>query len=169
MKQKIVIVIIVMVITIYFTFPKRESDPFHYYEASDILYFDVRVDGEVQFPKTYRFFEEITVYEAIMMAGGLTTKADDSSITYGDVINQNTVITIAAKTDDNDEPTILVNINEASFAELLTVPYMSESRAAYIIMYREEHGDFVSLDALINVKYIGAATLENIRPYLTLS
>ncbi len=168
MKQKIVVVCVLMVIALYFTFPKRDIDEFYHYDIANIAYFDVLVQGEVNFPKTYRFFDEITVYEAIVMAGGLTSSADESLIVYGNVINQNTVLTIAASTNATNEPKILVNINTASFAELLTVPYMSESRAAYIIMYREEHGDFISLDTLINVKYIGAATLENIRPYLTI-
>jgi len=45
---------------------------------------------------------------------------------------------------------------------------MTETRAASLVVYREAHGYFQSIDDLINVKYIGAVTLENIKPYITL-
>jgi len=37
--------------------------------------------------------------------------------------------------------------------------------AAAIVLYREAHGAFSSLDDLVKVKGIGARTLEKIRPY----
>ena len=61
-----------------------------------------------------------------------------------------------------------INVNQASFKELLTIPGMTETRAASLILYREAHGDFKHLDELLNVKYIGISTLEKIKPYLTL-
>ena len=61
-----------------------------------------------------------------------------------------------------------INVNKASFKQLITIPGMTETRAASLILYREAHGDFKHLDELLNVKYIGVATLEKIKPYLTL-
>jgi competence protein ComEA len=60
-----------------------------------------------------------------------------------------------------------VNINTASFQQLLSIPYMTETRAAELIIYRREHGFFDSIEGLIHVKYIGAATIENLRPFIT--
>ncbi|HBD74037.1 MAG TPA: hypothetical protein DC003_00540, partial [Acholeplasmataceae bacterium] len=38
-----------------------------------------------------------------------------------------------------------------------------------LIIYRREHGFFETIDALIHVKYIGTATIENLRPFITTS
>ena len=63
---------------------------------------------------------------------------------------------------------IQININQANFKTLITIPHMTESRAAALIIYREAHGKFQSIDDLIHVKHIGTATLEKIRPYVTI-
>jgi DNA uptake protein ComE-like DNA-binding protein len=44
---------------------------------------------------------------------------------------------------------------------------MTETRAAELIIYRREHGFFDSIEGLIHVKYIGAATIENLRPFIS--
>lgn len=163
------IVCLLMAVLIYLTFPEQAEPIYHNEDPMEIPIIEVIVNGEVNMPDTYYFFGETTIYEAINMAGGLTDVADDSTIAYGQVINQHTTLTIHSKTEEQTASIVQINVNEASFAQLLDIPYMSESRAAYIIMYREEHGDFQTLDDLIHVKYIGAATLEQIKPYLKLS
>jgi len=169
MKQKIIIVMVVMIIACIFAFPKQEEPTYYYQNALTIDPIEVVVTGEVMLPDTYYFFEAITVYDVIQMAGGLTVNADETTISYTKVINQNTILNVDSFNGDMEEPTMLINVNEANFSELIDIPYVSESMAAYLIMYREEHGDFMSLDDLINVKYIGAVTLEKIKPYLKLS
>jgi len=61
-----------------------------------------------------------------------------------------------------------VNINTAS-AEVLAeqLDGIGSARAAAIVEYRTEHGDFPSVAALVNVSGIGEATLENNRDRLT--
>ncbi len=169
MKQKMIIVGLVMAVLLYFTFPKPETVSYDYQDAVQIEPFEVVVTGAVNLPGTYYFFRDVSMSEVIERAGGLRDEADVSLIAFSNRITYDTNIDIASIDEEVTETVIKLNINEASFADLLDVPYMSESRAAYIIMYREEHGDFQSLDDLLDVKYIGAATLENIKPYLTLS
>lgn len=169
MRQQIVIVILVMIVLIFMTFPKKEEPTYVNEQAITVTPFEVHVMGEVMMPNTYYYFEPVTVYDVIQQAGGLTNDADDLDINYRDIIEDDMTLTIPSK-DNIDEPNIeKVNINDANFAQLIEVPFLSETIAAYIIMYREEHGDFQSLDDLILVKYIGAATLEKIKPYLSLS
>ena len=60
----------------------------------------------------------------------------------------------------------LVNINTADSATLMTVDGIGTTLAQRIIDYREEHGEFQSVDELIEVKGIGEKTLEKIRRYL---
>lgn len=61
---------------------------------------------------------------------------------------------------------IRVNINTATEAELTKIPNVLRTKARLIIMYREEHGPFASVDELLNVQGIGPETLESMRPYI---
>ena len=60
----------------------------------------------------------------------------------------------------------LLNINTATAEELQTLPNIGEATAQRIMDYRTQHGDFTSVDALQNVKGIGAKTLEKLRPFV---
>ena len=60
----------------------------------------------------------------------------------------------------------LLNINTASIEELQTLPNIGEATAQRIVDYRTQHGNFASIDALQNVRGIGAKTLEKLRPFV---
>jgi len=63
-----------------------------------------------------------------------------------------------------------VNINTAD-ADTLTdvMKGVGEKKAHAIVVYRETHGDFTSLDDLLQVKGIGEKTLERNRAYLSVN
>ena len=61
---------------------------------------------------------------------------------------------------------VLLNINTASVKELQTLPNIGESTAQKIVDYRTQHGNFTSIDALQNVRGIGAKTLEKLKPFV---
>ena len=60
----------------------------------------------------------------------------------------------------------LLNINTASAEELQTLPNIGAQMAQRIVNYREQHGKFASMEALQNVKGIGAKALEKLRPFV---
>ena len=63
-----------------------------------------------------------------------------------------------------DQYVISVNINEASAEELSSMLVgVGEVRAAAIVAYRSENGDFESFDELQAVSGIGEATIERNR------
>ena len=62
---------------------------------------------------------------------------------------------------------VLVNINTASVEELETVTGIGPVLAQAILDYRAEHGDFQTLDELLEVRGIGSAKLDAMRDEIT--
>lgn len=60
----------------------------------------------------------------------------------------------------------VVNVNTASSEELQLLPGIGESRARAILDAREKSGGFQSVEELTQVKGIGPAALERLRPHL---
>lgn len=168
MKPSIIFVIIVMLIIGYWLYPKQEESVWVDHGKEPVELIRIEIIGAVDFPGIYHVFEQLTVSEALVYGGKLASDADLSGLQLSEVITRDRQIIIPRLHDETPEIKVKVNVNQASFKELITVPGMTESRAASLIIYRETHGDFKSLDELILVKYIGVATLEKIRPYLTL-
>ncbi len=61
-----------------------------------------------------------------------------------------------------------VNLNKANKEELMTLPGIGESKAEEIIHYREEHGDFQTIEEIKNVNGIGDNLFAQIAENLTL-
>jgi len=57
----------------------------------------------------------------------------------------------------------VVNVNKATSAQLETLNGIGPGKAAEIIKYRKAHGGFKSVDELVNVKGIGAKTVEKFK------
>ena len=64
---------------------------------------------------------------------------------------------------------IMVNINTASAEELQALPGVGERRAEQIVSLRKERGSFKQIAELLEVRGIGPAMLERMRPQVTLS
>ncbi|MBB6063095.1 competence protein ComEA [Thermosipho japonicus] len=62
-----------------------------------------------------------------------------------------------------------IDLNKAGFEQLMSLPGIGAVKAKEIISYRQVHGNFNSIDDLINVTGIGPSTLEKIRDYLIVS
>jgi len=60
----------------------------------------------------------------------------------------------------------VVNVNTASVEELQLLPGVGEARARAIVELRKQRGGLKSLDDLRDVKGIGEASLERLRPHV---
>lgn len=61
-----------------------------------------------------------------------------------------------------------ININNATDKQLAAIKGIGMKKAKAITDYRQNNGDFVSIEQLLNVKGIGKGTLKKIQPFLTL-
>lgn len=141
----------------------------------------VHVAGSVQQPGVYELEEGSRVHQALEAAGGPLEGADLAAINQAALLSDGQFIYLPALGEQlGDGPTgqlgspsgpatgSLVNINQASAEQLQTLPKVGPVTAGAIIQWRQEHGGFKSLDELEQVPGIGPATLEAIRPLVTL-
>lgn len=141
----------------------------------------VDVAGWVRRPGVYEFTEGDRVIDAVNRAGGVRKGADLTSLNLAAPLVDGTQIVVprpgsttpgstgATGTGSTGSTggTTLVNVNTATQPELETLPGVGPVTAAAIIDYRTQNGPFVSVDDLIDVSGIGPATLEQIRPFVT--
>lgn len=112
----------------------------------------VYVGGEVENPGIYPFSYEDTFGAIIDVAGGLKVGSDISHV-------EMTV---------GDEPVSQkININLADSWLLEALPGIGKTTAQKIVDYRTLHGQFMTLNAILDVPGIGESTLALIKPYIT--
>lgn len=166
MKELMIMVCIISIVLMVIFFPKSESHTYVTHEKAEMYTYTVTLEGAIYHPGSYTFYESLSLKEILQLSTYLKDDADLEQLNLDQTYNESTTIYIPTK---NQETPIYekVNINEANFQTLLEIPGMQERQAASIIIYREAHGLFASIEELINVKYIGAATLEKLKPYIT--
>lgn len=85
-----------------------------------------------------------------------------------EVLQMETVDVITDSSDMATEYILPVAINHAGIDLLTTLPGIGISLAQNIIAYRETHGDFTSIEDLLNVEGIGKKRLDEIRDYIVI-
>jgi competence protein ComEA len=68
---------------------------------------------------------------------------------------------------EESRPAHVVNVNTATAQELEELPGVGAARARAIVEAREKRGGFKSVDDLLEVKGIGEAGLEKLRPLVS--
>ena len=138
--------------------------------AVPVTVLKVYISGAVRNPDVYAVNEGDRLADVIEAAGGTTEDADL------------TAVNLAVRVKDQDhwhiprlgEPALAtpaegasapgkINLNTASTDQLESLPGIGEVKAQSILRYREANGPFSSVDELLNVSGIGAATLDAIR------
>lgn len=137
----------------------------------------VHVAGNVINPGLYYFDPTKRVYDAVKTAGGFSQDADQNKINlaqklidgqylYIPKIGETTVSTITTTPQDPTSPptsNAKVNINIATQSELEEITGVGPSTAENIIKYRQENGNFSSIEDIQNVPGIGTGKFENMK------
>lgn len=140
----------------------------------------VHVTGAVQRPGVYRLATGARVIDAVEAAGGPLVDADPNALnlaaplTDGDRVavprEGETVPPTDAPAGDgpvDPHPEAPIDINAASAEDLLALPGVGPATAAAIVEHRRVNGPFATVDDLDDVRGIGPATLEQLRPLVT--
>ena len=136
----------------------------------------VHVAGAVRTPGIVELPPGARVADAIELAGGALPKADLDGLNLAEVIVDGAQILVPAKGSASNVPAPtasasasgLIDLNAADQTALETVPGLGPVKAAAIVSYRTEIGSFESIDQLLEVNGIGPATLDLIRPFVSL-
>lgn len=158
----------------------------------DLLY--VHVCGCVNKPGVYRLSKGARICDAIEAAGGMKKEADPAWLNQAAPVTDGMQVRVPSKGEvkagqagpsaggtgslagsqdsgaggagaDKDEDA-LVNINTATADQLLTIPGIGAKRAEDIIAYREEHGDFSSIEEIKNVSGIGDGIYKRMKDHI---
>lgn len=156
--------------------PARAAGPTPEASVSSGSVLVVHVAGAVRRPGLYEVPPGARVGDAIELAGGPLPRADLASLNLAALIADGSQILVVrrggalagAGPSPSASDSALVNLNTADQVALESVPGLGPVKAAAILQLRAEVGSFGSIDQLLDVTGIGPATLESIRPYVTL-
>lgn len=141
----------------------------------------VDVSGWVVHPGVYEFAAGQRVIDAVRRAGGARRGADLAAINLAAPLVDGSQIVVPRRGGEGPSGgqgggsgglrgpggTALVNVNSATQQQLETLSGVGPVLAAAIVAYRTQHGPFRSVDDLLDVSGIGPATLQALRPQVT--
>jgi competence protein ComEA len=134
----------------------------------------VHVSGAVRYPGVYTLKDGVRVVDAVEAAGGIVPEGNADAINLAEPLYDGRKVTVPYISNQmgtgNSGGTVdgRVNINEATAAELETLPGIGPAKASAIVSYREANGPFRSVDDLAAVAGIGAKTVEGLKELITL-
>ena len=132
----------------------------------------VHITGAVAHPGLYRVSRGERVYTAIAAAGGLTAAADQARLPdMAATVRDGAQIKVPSTTTPGTGPasrTARVHLNQATAAELESVPGFTPDLAAAAVQYRTTYGDFTSIRDLVTVLAMSSADYALARTHLAL-
>jgi competence protein ComEA len=149
------------------------GDPLQLVQAATPTEIVIYISGSVLHPGVYHLSTGSRIEQAVAAAGGLSTDADGERADLAKLLTDGDQVYIPRQGEPTRETgmgNILsvppIDLNTATIEELDSLPGIGAVKAQSIITYRESHGNYTSLDQLLNVPGIGTALLDQIRPYL---
>ena len=145
--------------------------------TTELIY--VYVCGAVKTSGVFELKKDGRVCDAIEAAGGFCEDAAREYVNLARKLEDEEQIYIPTKeeaetqeilkmvTKEKEEESSLININTADEQTLCTLPGVGKSRARAIISYREQKGNFQSIEEIMNVEGIKNGLFEKIEAFIT--
>ena len=157
-----------------------KKDNNHFDENKNMI--TIYISGEVNNPGVVNIESDKRLSDAIDKLGGLTQSADLNNINLAMKIEdaKHYIVpkigeeikideSINNENQNNSKYNDKVDINHATVEELEKLTGIGQATANKIINYREEYGDFKSIEELKNVNGIGDKKYEQIKDEITLN
>ncbi|RIQ12416.1 ComEA family DNA-binding protein [Jiangella rhizosphaerae] len=140
----------------------------------------VHVAGLVARPGVVELPSGSRVVDAIEAAGGATPDADLTPLNLARILADGEQVLVTADppaaappappagSPGSATPSVPVNLNTATAAELETLPGIGPALAGRILDWREQNGRFTSIDELREVSGIGEQRFAQLQPLVTL-
>lgn len=146
--------------------------------TSKMIYVDVK--GAVNRPGVYALRSGLRIQDALTKAGGITASADSNHVNMAQQVNDQQVVYVPTKgevttpigessteTSDADSSTgPIINLNTATKEQLTQITGVGDKKADLILQYRQEHGQFKTVDDLKEVSGFGDKSVANIKDQL---
>ena len=149
----------------------------------------VHVCGQVEKPGVYELPAGSRLYEALVLAGGLTENAAGEGLNQAEKIEDGSRVYVPSKeeyaaseknfpggsgeespsgvADAKELPEAVadgkVNLNTATKEQLMTLSGIGEAKALAIISYRESHGNFQKIEELMQVEGIKNGVFQKVK------
>lgn len=139
-------------------------------DDSSFLY--VYVCGYVERPGVYSLEAGSRICDALEMAGGVTQEGKPEALNQAEHLEDGQTIYVPALSEEQVSTNIddgLVDINKADKTMLMTLPGIGESKADIIIQYRQEHGEFESIEELMDIPGIKEGVFNKIKDAIKVS
>ena len=138
----------------------------------------VHICGAVVNPGVYELPPGSRIVDAVDKAGGLSVDADESYVNLAQIPEDGEQIFIPTyeeakllkqSSPENGVSGGKVNINTADKALLCTLPGIGDTRAADIIAYRQEHGNFSAIEDIMQVSGIKEGSFQKIKEMIVVN
>lgn len=125
----------------------------------------VHVAGAVSMPGLVRVDAEARIADAVAAAGGAVVDADLGALNLAASLHDGERIEVPYRGEPVSEKAVdgVVDLNRATAGELEALPGVGPVLAERIVLHRELHGPFVTVEDLLDVSGIGEAKLAQIR------
>ena len=170
-------------------FKEEEKEETIEEEKEEVIKVTVDIKGMVESPGVYEVDNTYRVNDVIELAGGLKEGADTSKINLAKLVKDEMTIIIYSTEEVEEEyknrvcicncPEVtndacieeesedLININTCTEDDLMSIKGIGKAKAEAIIKYREDNGNYNSIEDIKKVSGIGDALFEKIKVYIT--
>jgi competence protein ComEA len=132
----------------------------------------VHVAGAVKSPGIYQLDSGSRVYDAVLAAGGFTTKANQASVNMARALNDGEQLLVSSGASgavfEGSPASTLISLNQASASELEELPGVGPALAGRMIDWRTANGGFKAKEDLLNVAGIGDKLFAAVKDLVTL-
>lgn len=149
----------------------------------------VYISGAVKHAGLYRYHGIARLCDAVESAGGFLKNADKASVNLARVLEDGEQIHVLTKKQAKKQALAsgredangaagsnaassvagLVNINNASLEELMSLPGIGQAKAQLILDYRTEHGVFAAKEDLMKISGIKDGIYNKIKDLITIT